>query len=86
MCCYSCDKEWPLEFIRPLLNLDCQDFHASNMNYPAIKKHMLSKEDASESLKRVNLSALWKVVVVFVVESIVIVLGLIRLSCSQQVH
>lgn len=57
------------------------------MNYPAIKKHMLSKEDASESLKRVNLSALWKVVVVvFVVESIVIVLGLIRLSCSQQVH
>lgn len=56
------------------------------MNYPAIKKHMLSKEDASESLKCVNLSALWKVVVVFVVESIVIVLGLIRLSCSQQVH
>lgn len=54
---------------------------------------MLSKEDASESLKRVNLSARWKVVVVVVVvvfvvvvESIVTVFGLIRLSCSQQVH
>lgn len=54
------------------------------MNYPTIKKHMLSKEDASESLKRVNLSAWWKVVVV--VESIVTVFGLIRLLCSQQVH
>lgn len=48
------------------------------MNYPAIKKHMLSKEDASESLKRVNLSARWNVVVVVVfvvvvVESIVTV-------------
>lgn len=56
------------------------------MNYPAIKKHMLSKEDASESLKRVNLSARWKVVVVVVVESIVTVFGLIRLLCSQQVR
>lgn len=47
------------------------------MNYPAIKKHMLSKEDASESLKLVNLSARWNVVVVVVfvvvVESIVTV-------------